>query len=144
MPNHFHVLLHLTHSGTSLNLMVSACKRFMAYDIVRGLKEQNKENLLDVLKQGVPKKDRFKNKLHQVFKPSFDARLCHSEWMVEQKIDYIHHNPVRGKWNLVDDFARYKHSSAAFYELGEIGSVEITHYKSLGKIGEHGDPVRAR
>jgi hypothetical protein len=58
-------------------------------------------------------------KIHQVFRLSFDARICANEKMVEQKLDYIHHNPVRGKWNLVDDFVKYPHSSAAFYELGD-------------------------
>src|SRR5687767_10869638 len=40
MPNHFHVLLFPPHSGTSLNLLVGECKRFMAYDIVNSLKRQ--------------------------------------------------------------------------------------------------------
>jgi hypothetical protein len=61
---------------------------------------------------------------------------CASEKMVEQKLDYIHHNPVRGKWNLVDDFAKYPHSSAAFYELGEMGCAGITHYKDIGNMKE--------
>lgn len=51
--------------------------------------------------------------------------------MIEQKLDYIHHNPVSGKWNLIEDFAKYPHSSAQFYELGVIGDFEITHYKDL-------------
>jgi hypothetical protein len=54
--------------------------------------------------------------------------------MIEQKLDYIHHNPVSGKWNLVEDFTRYPHSSAAFYKLGVIGEVKITHYKDLFKV----------
>jgi hypothetical protein len=51
--------------------------------------------------------------------------------MIEQKLDYIHHNPVKGKWKLVDDFTDYHHSSAAFYELGKPGAVDIRHYKTL-------------
>ena len=43
MPNHFHVLLFPTHSGTSVNKMVGECKRFMAYDIVNNLKESDKD-----------------------------------------------------------------------------------------------------
>jgi REP element-mobilizing transposase RayT len=132
MPNHFHVLLYLSHSGTSLNLMVGECKRFMAYNIVGSLKAQGNTELLAAIAKGVPERERHIGKLHQVFKPSFDGRLCHSEWMLEQKLDYMHHNPVRGKWNLVEDFTAYPHSSAAFYELGEPGIPELVHYKSLG------------
>lgn len=132
MPNHFHVLLYLSHSGTSLNKMIGECKRFMAYDIVSGLKREGKDGLLNNLMKGVQKKEKFIGKLHQVFRPSFDARFCHSKWMLEQKLEYIHHNPVRGKWNLVDDFTNYPHSSAAFYMLGEPGIKELVHYKDLG------------
>ena len=130
MPNHFHVLLYPSHSGTSINMMIGECKRFMAYDIVQSLKMQNRYDLLQLLEDGVSAKERLKGKLHQVFEISFDARLCLDETMVEQKLDYIHHNPVSGKWNLVEDFALYEHSSAGYYELG-VDSGFITHYKEL-------------
>ena len=82
---------------------------------------------------GVEKKERLIGKLHQVFRLSFDARKCFSEKMIEQKLEYIHHNPVKGKWDLVKDFTSYPHSSAAFYELGLQEKFEITHYKDLNK-----------
>ena len=53
--------------------------------------------------------------------------------MIEQKLDYIHHNPVSGKWNLVEDFVTYRHSSAQFYECDIQGNFEVTHYKDLYK-----------
>jgi hypothetical protein len=50
-------------------------------------------------------------------------------------LDYIHHNPVKGKWSLVDDFAKYPYSSASFYELGkENEMVGLIHYKDAGSI----------
>ena len=70
-------------------------------------------------------------KIHQIFKPSFDARVCFNEKMIEQKLEYIHHNPVKGKWNLVDDFTKYQHSSACFYERDQHTDVELIHYKDL-------------
>jgi hypothetical protein len=33
-------------------------------------------------------------------------------------LQYIHHNPVRKKWNLVNEFTNHEHSSASFYERG--------------------------
>jgi hypothetical protein len=56
--------------------------------------------------------------------------------MIEQNLDYIHHNPVSGKWNLVEDFSSYGHSSASFYELGLLGKFEVTHYKDLTRSEE--------
>ena len=131
MPNYFHTLLFLSHTGTSLSTLVGTGKRFLAYDIVNSLRRQGKESLLQVLQDGVQKKEKLKGKIHQVFRLSFDARQCINEKMIEQKLDYINHNPVKGKWNLVDDFTNYQHSSAAFYELGSTTKVEIIHYKDL-------------
>ena len=42
-------------------------------------------------------------------------------------------HPVSGKWSLVDDFTKYPHSSAAFYERDEKSDVELMHYKDLWK-----------
>jgi hypothetical protein len=131
MPNHLHALLYLRHSGTSLNKLVGEGKRFMAYDIVNSLKKKGDEGLLKELQDGVTKKEKRKGKIHQVFRTSFDARMCYSEQMIEQKLQYIHHNPCKGKWNLAGDFVKYQHSSAAFYETGDIGVAYVTHYKLL-------------
>ena len=131
MPNHLHALLFPMHAGVSLNKIIGDGKRFMAYDIVRRIKSLNKSSLLTILKEGVPRHEKRKGKLHQVFEPSFDARKCFSEKMLEQKLEYIHHNPVKGKWSLVVDFVNYQHSSAAFYEQEIPGQAPLVHYKNL-------------
>ncbi len=35
------------------------------------------------------------------------------------KLDYIHFNPVSGKWQLSNDDVSYYYSSARFYETGK-------------------------
>ena len=50
--------------------------------------------------------------LRKAFEPSFDAKPIYTEKFLYQKLDYIHHNPVKGKWNLCGDFTTYLHSSA--------------------------------
>ncbi|MEM9299447.1 MAG: hypothetical protein AAGA64_13810 [Bacteroidota bacterium] len=134
MPNHLHVLLYPT--ADSLNKLVANGKRFMAYAIVQRLEQDNRHALLKELAEGVQPSEKKKGKKHQVFRLSFDARLCFNEPMVEQKLQYIHHNPVQGKWNLVDDFVHYPYSSAGFYEGGRQGTYSVTHYKELNSI-EH-------
>ena len=129
MPNHVHVLLYPTEG--SLNKLVANGKRFMAYELIDILQKANKEDVLKVLASGVQYNEIKKGKKHQVFRLSFDARKCFNEKMLTQKLDYIHHNPVRGKYNLVDDFTDYQHSSAAFYELNTKNEY-ITHYKKVG------------
>ena len=130
MPNHIHCLLYPTDPKKTLNSLVGNGKRFMAYDIVSRLRERKKEKLIAYLAKGVPEKEWKKGKKHQVFRVSFDGRLCLDERMVEQKIDYIHRNPVTGKWALIEDYAQYPHSSASFYELGTKNRY-VTHYKLL-------------
>jgi hypothetical protein len=75
--------------------------------------------------------EELKGKKHQVFKLSFDAKWIESRESLEKLLDYVHHNPVSGRWNLVDDFALYKHSSASFYELGQSGNRLITDYRDF-------------
>ncbi len=62
----------------------------------------------------------FKKKLSicKVFEDSFEAKECYSREITFQKLNYIHHNPVSKKWQLVNDFADYVYSSASFYEKG--------------------------
>ena len=50
----------------------------------------------------------------------------YSQKVVEQKINYIHANPLHPKWNLADQPQDYKYSSAAFYYTGkdEFGFLE--------------------
>jgi putative transposase len=47
----------------------------------------------------------------------------------EQKIDYIHNNPLQQHWNLAIRPEEYKWSSARFYETGEDEFGFLTHYK---------------
>lgn len=132
MPNHIHCLIYLPAEAKDLDIVIGNGKRFMAYEIVKRLRLQKEDELLDLLSKGVSKKETKKGKLHQVFEPSFDAQLCISEKFTKTKLDYIHRNPVQGKWNLADSFLDYEHSSARFYELNEIHSfVELTSYLEL-------------
>ncbi|MEK6477660.1 hypothetical protein WJR50_09000 [Catalinimonas sp. 4WD22] len=131
MPNHSHCLLYPTHTEKSLNHLVSEGKRFMAYTIVNQLKKLEQHSLLQHLAAGVQANEKKKGKKHQVFRLSFDARKCLSVEMIEQKMDYIHRNPVSGKWSLVEDFVDYPHSSTSYYEQDRENDY-ITHYKAIG------------
>ncbi len=132
MPNHFHGLLHVHEECPKyLNQLVGNGKRFLAYEIVKRFKLQgDKENMLRVLKNGVEYNEIIKNKQHQVFKLSFDAKLCFSRGILETKLNYIHRNPTNGKWDLAEDWTLYEYSSAGFYERG-LTSEYLTHYREV-------------
>ena len=68
---------------------------------------------------------------HKVFEESFDAKGISSEKFLFQKLNYIHHNPVSGRWNLVKDYTEYEHSSASFYETGKIKNYEPFDFRKM-------------
>ena len=131
MPNHFHGILYIDEKcSKTLNQLVSNGKRFLAYEIVKKLQCQGQVRILEQLQNSVSDRERAKQKKHQVFRPSFDAKECFNEKMINVKLDYIHHNPVQPGWNLVEDFTLYPHSSANYYENGGANKL-ITHYKEF-------------
>jgi len=102
----------------------------MAYAIIERLESQQNATLLYKLHSACSEKERAKGQKHKVFEVSFEAKEIYSLDFLYQKIDYIHHNPVSGKWSLCDEFTHYKHSSAAFYELEQVHPmVAITDYR---------------
>ncbi len=44
-----------------------------------------------------------------------------------QKLNYIHQNPIRGKWNLCTEITDYKYSTAAMYYKNENVWDFVTH-----------------
>ena len=64
--------------------------------------------------------DRSKAELHKVFYDSFDAKGIYSNKFFYQKFNYIHLNPISGKWQLIEDYTKYEHGSASFYETGKV------------------------
>ncbi len=80
------------------------------------------------LRAGVRPSDAARGQEHRVFATSSDIRECFDEAMVQQKLNYMHANPVSGAWSLVDDALDYPHSSAAFYERGDACKAPVVHY----------------
>lgn len=135
MPNHLHVLIAFRNTqGQSINSIIGNGKRFMAYDLVKRLKDLQKEELLSMLGSFVDKKEKLKGKLHEVFEPSFDWKDCFSEKFIEQKLNYIHENPCREKWNLVEQPEDYVHSSAGFYLTEKQGLWSVTSYMDIDDV----------
>jgi len=120
MPNHIHMLLYFHTMSKSINVIVANGKRFLAYEIIKRLKDSGNDEMLKLLSIEVSTREFKKGQKHKVFNESFDAKECYSYWFALQKLNYIHNNPVKGKWQLASDFTKYKHSSAGFYE-GEEG-----------------------
>nr|WP_317130789.1 transposase [Mucilaginibacter psychrotolerans] len=130
MPNHVHAILYLPDNKADLNKIIGNGKRFMAYALVDRLEQRKEEKLLNILSMACSEPEKSKGQKHKAFETSFDAKPIFTLPFLHQKLDYIHHNPVSGKWNLCKEYTDYPHSSAAFYVDGIIHEhVLITDYR---------------
>ncbi len=131
MPNHVHAILFFPTDNYNLTTIISNAKRFSAYKIINRLRQSNENKILQQLEDALTEREKIKGQLHKVFKDSFDAKPIYTRPFLLQKIQYIHLNPVRGKWKLVEDWREYEHSSASFYELNKIMHYQPLHYDEL-------------
>ena len=137
MPNHLHAVIAFSNTDKSINTIVGNGKRFIAYEMVNRLKANHKDDILIELGNARNATEIKENKLHKVFETSFDWKQCHSNAFIEQKLQYIHQNPCKGKWNLATSPIDYVHSSAKYYLTGEQGFYAVTHYREIEEIDLH-------
>ena len=83
------------NSGKSINTIVPNGKRFIAYDLVKRLQQQNSSLILNDLSSNLNNTEIKEGKLHNVFETSFDWKECKTEKFIQQKLDYIHLNHVK-------------------------------------------------
>lgn len=132
MPSHLHAIIAFSNTGKSINSIVSNGKRFIAYDLVSRLQQQNNHLVLGELSSSLNNTERKEGKLHNVFETSFDWKECRTEKFIQQKLDYIHMNPCKAK--LVELPEQYEHSSAKYYYTGEHGIYPVTNFMELRDI----------
>ena len=98
----------------------------MAYEIIKRLEANKEINLLSTLQENVEAARRVNKKKHEVWKLSFDWKVCNSKVFIKQKLNYMHDNPCSGKWNLCKSPMDYLHGSAKYYLSGEDGFYVVT------------------
>ena len=110
--------LHLIASSDHLSEEIGDVKSFTARRITDSLKERNAQHILGQLALR-HKKDRS----YQVWQEGSHPQLIQSEDMMRQKLEYIHHNPVRRGY--VDDPTHWRYSSARDY-AGQPRLLDVT------------------
>ena len=135
MPNHLHLLVFVGGSS-NINTLLTNGKRFLAYDIIKQLQFLGHCDLLLHLEEAVTPKEKIRKKKHRVFEISSDIKPCYTEKFLLQKLNYMHQNPLSGKWKLTSIPEEYFHSSAGFYMLNEDHPlIKITHWRDVGGRG---------
>jgi putative transposase len=119
MPSHLHVILKPeTHSvGEILQQFGS----FTAHEILKKLREQNQTGLLHMFE----KEKRDQRHEHSIWQ-DIQAKNVYSMDFLQQKLEYIHQNPVSKDWMLVEDRADYPYCSAGYYDYGRKPIIEVT------------------
>src|SRR6202142_2742989 len=108
MPNHVHFIWKQLQKNGKETPQGSFLK-YTAHEFLKILKQDDKSKAYEV---------NAANKKHEIWqRDSLSVELV-SSGFAKQKLDYIHFNPVSGKWNLAKDYLDYYYSSARFYETG--------------------------
>jgi len=104
MPNH----LHLIASAKDFSESMKSFKRHTAKEIIQYLKKSDCEWVLNQL-HFFKKKNKLESE-YQVWQEGFHPQLISSYKMLNQKMQYIHRNPVRK--GFVNEMECWKYSSA--------------------------------
>ena len=108
MPNHIHLIWQQNKLNGQETPKGSLLK-YTAHIFLQQLKAESKSHLYVV---------HALNKKHELWQRDSLGVEIYSRAVAKQKLDYIHFNPVSGKWQLSKDDLCYYYSSARFYETG--------------------------
>ena len=116
LENHLHLILRSDDIAKSM----ARFKSFSAREIINYLKRENVKSILEQL--AFYKKAHKSSSEFQLWQEGIQPKQILSEQMMQEKIHYIHNNPV--KRGYVDDGVHWRYSSARDYE-GTNGLIEV-------------------
>lgn len=108
MPNHIHLIWQQNELNGKETPKGSFLK-FSSHVFLKELKETGQAHLYRV---------NAANKKHEIWQRDSLGIEIYSRPVAKQKLEYIHFNPVKGRWRLAKNDLEYYYSSARFYETG--------------------------
>lgn len=120
MPNHAHIIWHIQPGHKREDVQ----RDFMKYTsqmMIRMMMKIDPASLPDYHVNAVDRK-------YQIWERSPLSIDLYNRKVLEQKIKYVHNNPVQENWRLCNVPEEYKYSSAFFYEMGGDNWNFLTHY----------------
>ena len=120
MPNHLHLIWQVLDGH-----------RYQ--DVQRDFLKYTAQKIKNDLMTYHPKvlehfKSENKDRKYQIWKYNSLSIELYSEKVFEQKLDYIHNNPIQAKWSLAKLPEDYKYSSAGYYYNGKFKYEFLSHY----------------
>lgn len=127
MPNHVHFIVrcHTTHRVQD---MVRDFKKYTAKKIIAQYEQEENERVLEFLRNAVKRSDK---QNYAVWEDDYMAKDVYSPRFLQQKMDYIHNNPLQPHWNLVENPSDYVWSSAGFYLLDQAPIIPVDDARLL-------------
>ena len=121
MPNHLHLILWPV-MGVNLSNVLRDFKRHTARRIIELLIKDDHVSFLKFFERAA---ELLANEEceHKVWRAGFHPEEIHSQQWFDQKLRYIHENPVRK--GLVDLPEHWRYSSARNYERGDHSVIEV-------------------
>jgi REP element-mobilizing transposase RayT len=132
MPSHLHYIVQPKDQEYGIVEMQRDFKKYTAKLIIRELQteaEQGDIPLIEIYRKGVLMREptpvlletfekigRYANQNFKVWLPEDRPEAVQSQKFLKEKLNYIHHNPVKAK--IVDEPAAYPLSSARNYDSG--------------------------
>ncbi|WP_205500402.1 transposase [Rufibacter psychrotolerans] len=120
MPNHLHLLWKMEEPHLRENVQRDFLK-FTGQQLKFNL-AQNHPAVLERFRVNA------KDRQYQIWERNPLSVYCYSVAMTEQKLEYIHQNPVQEKWKLAETPEDYYYSSARFYRVNKDDFGFLTHY----------------
>ena len=121
MPNHLHLILEMNNMNGK-ELPHASFLKFTAHEFKKILQSGAYNVNLNLFRVDCQSRE------YQFWQRDSLPIELYSRNVIEQKLDYIHGNPLQEHWNLCNDIVDYKYSSAEFYETGKSSFSFLKHY----------------
>ena len=119
MPNHIHLIWEI-------------CEGNRLQDVQRDFLKFTSQHFLYDLRKNSALLDNYisttKDRKHQIWERRGLSVLIYNQKVLEQKLKYIHNNPLQNKWKLARNANDYHYSSANFYFTGNDNWGFLKHY----------------
>lgn len=106
MPDHFHLIS--TQADGNLSQLIGNFKGFTAHQIIPKIRQDGRSSWIRAMEHAGDTPTSAK-----LWQDGFHPQQIHSQPFFEQKLRYIHENPLRA--GFVQDPCHWKYSSAGFY-----------------------------
>lgn len=121
MPNHIHLIWELL-SKNGKEMPHASFMKFTSHQFLKDLRICHPK----VLPHFVAKDQ---GRFYQFWQRNSLPVWLYTTEVIEQKLDYIHENPIQEKWSLATETKHYHYSSARFYEDEGNNFGFLHHYK---------------